>query len=162
MLHMPDRVSLALVVLVFLMLAGLSATILVHPSAYLRWIRNPWMEDSPWNRVQMRILGLCVSLFTLMVITGFLSRASTSALLENFHQNVLMGLWVIFLTAWVGGLLSWILWRIPSIRNSVRWRFTTDKLEAPAWERRMTRIFCSLLLVVVGIALVLAAMGYHG
>src|SRR5690348_4349430 len=114
MLHMPDRVSLALVVLALLMLGWLSATTLLHPSAYLRRIRNPWMEDSPWNRLQMRMLGLCLSLFTLMAITGFLSRASTSALLLSFHENVLIGTWVTFLMAWVGGLISWILWRIPS------------------------------------------------
>jgi hypothetical protein len=160
MLYVSDRAFTFLLGLVLLAVTALGVMMLVNPSTYLRWIRNPWMKDTPWNRVQMRIFGLLASLFILMIITDILN-ISKSPLLEGFHENVLMGLWVVFFMAWVVGLLSWVLWQIPPIREFVRSRFTAERLEKPAWERRMTAIFCCLLSFVVGVALVLAAIGHH-
>jgi hypothetical protein len=158
---MPDRVFVVLLIFAVLVFSGISVILLVRPSLYLRRYRNPWMEDTPWNRAQMRAVGLVFSLFMLVVLTGIGKGASKSALLEGFHNNILVALWITFLIAWVGGILSWILWRFPAIRTFVRNLYSADKLEDPAWERRMTTTFCSLLSFIVVVALFLAAMGYH-
>jgi hypothetical protein len=158
---MPDTLFAIFLVVVIFLFAGISVAALIRPSQYIRWSRNPWMADTPWNRLQMRAVGLVFTLFALMVLSGILRSSSKSDLLEGFHNNILISLWLAFLSVWVGGILSWILWRFSAFRILVRKHYDTEKLEDPAWERRMTRTFFSLLLLIVVIALVLAAKGYH-
>jgi hypothetical protein len=109
----------------------------------------------------MRAVGLVFCLFAFMVLSNILSGGSKSVLVGGFSKNMLVALWLAFLAMWVGGILSWILWRISAVRIWIRGRYSADKLEDPAWERRMTITFSALLLSVVGGALFLAAMGYH-
>jgi hypothetical protein len=158
---MPDSVFVVLLIFAVLVFSAISIILVVRPSLYLRRYRNPWMEDTPWNRLQMRVVGLVFSLFMLVVLTGIGKGASKSVLLESFHNNVLIALWITFLIAWVGGILSLILWRFAAIRTFVRNLYSADKLEDPSWERRMTTTFCSLLSFIVILALFLAAKGYH-
>ncbi len=147
--------------IVLLLFTGIGIILLVRPSLYMRRNPNPWMKETPWTRIQMRVLGLVICLFLLLVVSGILSGVSKSELLGGFSDNILVALWVAFISAWVGGLVSWILWRFASFRVFIRQHYSTDKIEDAAWERKMTISFCSLLLVIVAVAFFLAAKGYH-
>jgi hypothetical protein len=119
------------------------------------------MEDTPWTRLQMRAVGLVFSLFVIMVVSGTLSWHKKSVILENFAENIQIALWFVFVATWVVGVMSFILWRFAAFRIFIRKRFDDEKLDNPAWERRMSVLFCSLLASIVALALVLAAVGYH-
>lgn len=151
-----------LFVLFLLVMAGISLYLLIRPSQYIRRSKNPWMQDTPWMRLQMRGLGLVFSLFVLMVVSGILGGSTKSTLLGGFHTNILIALWVVFGACWVTGIISWILWRFVAFRIFIRRRFDSEKLENPAWERRMTILFCSLLASIVVVAYFLAVEGYRG
>src|SRR5437773_5840309 len=59
---MPDRV--------LAIFASLALILLVRPPLFLRRIPNPLLPDTPWNRVQMRGIGLVFCLFVLLVLSG--------------------------------------------------------------------------------------------
>lgn len=158
---MPDIVLKPLLLVIVLLFTGLGLILVLQPSLYFRWFPNPRMPDTPWNRIQMREVGLVLCLFVLMVLSGMSRRVVRSEFADGFQNNIVVALWVTFLTVWVGGILFWILWRFSAIRTFVSGHFNSEKLENPAWERRMTLTFCSVLFFIVGIAFVLAAMGYH-
>ena len=145
--------------IVLLLFTGIGVILLVRPSLYMRWNSNPWLKGTPWNRVQMRVVGLVVCLFLLLVASGILSGPSKSKLLASFSDNILVTLWVAFISAWFGGLVSWILWRFASFRTLIHERYSPDKIEGAAWERKMTIWFCSLLFVIVAVTFFLAAKG---
>ena len=142
------------IVIVILLFAGIGLILLVLPSLFLRLNPNPFMPDSPWNRVQMRGIGLFLCLFVLLIFSG---GGPESGLLEKFHRNILVALYVFFFAL---PILMWILWRF-SVRSFVRRSYINGTLNDLAWERRMTLIFCSLLSLIVAIALALAAKGHH-
>jgi hypothetical protein len=142
--------------------SGFSLCFLVRPSQYIRWSQNPWMEDTPWERLQLRTVGLVFSLLILMMVSGIRGDGTKADVLEGFHQNVLIALWLAFVAAVVGGIISSVLWRFMAFRLFIRSHFDGEKLESPAWERRMTILFCSLLASIVAIAFGLAVRGYHG
>jgi hypothetical protein len=119
------------------------------------------MADTPWNRLQMRWVGLIVCLFLSTVITGWLSGAVKSQLLEGFSSNILVALWITFIAGIGIEIASAILWNLQSFRSFIRSRYSSDKLQNRAWERRAALIFCALLLFIAGTALILAAEGYH-
>jgi hypothetical protein len=119
------------------------------------------MEDTPWTRLQMRAVGLVFSLFVIMVVSGILSWHKKSGILESFAENIQIALWFVFVATWVVGVMSFILWRFAAFRIFIRKRFDDEKLDNPAWERRMSVFFCSLLASIVALALILAAGGYH-
>lgn len=158
---MPDVVFKILLIALVAGLTGLGLILVLQPSRYFRWFPNPFMPDTPWNRIQMREIGLVLCLFVLMVLSGLLRAAVKSEFAEGFHNNIVLALWITFVTVWVGGLLSWILWRFSAIRASVSDHFTNEKFEDPAWERRVSLTFCSVLFIIIGAALFLAAMGFH-
>ena len=89
-----------LFVVVLLLLAGISVILLVRPSLYMRRYPNPWMQDTPWTRMQMRVVGLVFFLFVLMVFLGIFSSASKSGFLKGFSDNILVALWLAFISAW--------------------------------------------------------------
>jgi hypothetical protein len=150
-----------LAIVVLSAVAGISLILLVRPSTYMRRFPNPWMKDTPWTRIQMRVLGLVICLFLLLILSGILSDVSSSKLLDAFSKNILVALWLAFSLAWVGGILSWVSWRFPAFRSFVGRRFSVDKIESVKWEHTITISFCSLLLAIVAAALFLAAAGYH-
>lgn len=158
---MPPALFAVFLTIALLIFTGISVVLLVRPSLYMRWHPNPWMKNTPWYRIQMRVLGLVICLFVLLVLSGTLKGVSKSDLLEGFSDNILVALWVVFISAWLGGILSWVLWRFSSFRIFIRQHYSTDKIESPQWERRVTITFCGLLLCIVGSALFLAALGYH-
>ena len=119
---MPDRV--------LAIFASLALILLVRPPLFLRRIPNPLLPDTPWNRVQMRGIGLVFCLFVLLVLSG---GAPESKLHEGFHRNILVALWVSVFTV---PILLWILWQF-SVRSFVRQGYINGTSEDPAWERRM-------------------------
>lgn len=151
---MPDGMWAIFVILVFLFFAGLALILLVWPSLFLRRIRNPLMLDTPSNRVQTRGIGLIFSLFVLFVLSGGTSK---SELHEGFHRNILVALWVSIFTL---PILLWILWQF-SVRSFVRRGYINGTSEDPAWERRMTLVFCTALVTAIVLALFLAANGHR-
>jgi hypothetical protein len=151
---MSGNVVTILLAVVLLFFAGTAVVLLIRPSLFLRVVRNPLMPDTPWNRVQLRALGLVFCLFVLLVFSG---GAQESELHEGFHLNILVGLWTSFFTM---PILLWILWRF-SVRSFIRRSYIDGTLEDHLWERRMTLIFCSLLSFIVALALLFAAKGHH-
>ena len=141
---------------VFLFFAFLSFTLLIRPRFFFSIFPNPLQPDTPWNRLQMRVVGLVFCLMLLMVLSGVLRGAHASALLEAFHRNILVALWV---SVFAAPVISWILWRF-SVDFLVRRGHIDPTMEDSAWERGMTLTFCSLLSVIVLIALFLAARGH--
>ncbi len=154
---MSDGVFAVLFALVFLLFAGISLIALMWPALFLRIFPNPFMPDTPWNRVQMRGLGLVFSLMMLMILSGISSGALNSQLVEGFADNMLLALWISFFTL---PILMWFLWRF-SVRSFMRRCYINGTFEDPPWERRMTLTFCSILLLIIAVALLLAAKGYH-
>jgi hypothetical protein len=160
---MPDIVFTIILGGIFLCIfGGFGLSALVRPSQTIRWHRNPRMEDTPWMRLQLRLVGLIFCIAILMVVTGIRGGSTKADLLEGFHQNLLIALWVAFIVAFVGGALSSILWRFTAFRLVIRSHFTDEKINSAEWERRLTILFCSLLLSITAIAFLLAARGYHG
>jgi len=151
---MPDSVLAIFAMLVFLFFVSLALILLVRPSLFLRRIPNPLLPDTPWNRVQMRGIGLVFCLVVLLVLSG---GAPESELHEGFHRNILVALWVSVFTV---PILLWILWQF-SVRSFVRQGYINGTSEDPAWERRMTLVFCTTLFSVIVLALLLAAKGHH-
>ena len=158
---MPDVGFKILAIAVVAGVTGLGLILILQPSLYFRWFPNPVMADTPWSRIGLRFLGLLLCLFVLMILSGSLQADLKSDLAEGFHNNIVLALWVTFAAVWIGGLLSSILWRFSAIRASVSNYFTNEKLESPTWERRASLAFCSVLVIIVGAALLLAAMGFH-
>jgi hypothetical protein len=111
--------------------AGISLSVLIRPSQYIRRSKNPWMEDTPWMRLQLRAVGLVFCLFILMVVSGILGGNTKSDLLEGFHKNLLIALWLAFVAGWVVGIVSWILWRFMAFRSFICTHFESRKLENP-------------------------------
>jgi CBS domain containing-hemolysin-like protein len=150
-----------LATIILCVVAGISLVLLLRPSLYMRRFPNPWMKDTPWTRLQMRVVGLIVCLFLLLMLSGILGGVSRSRLLDGFSDNILVALWVAFTVAWVGGILSWVLWRFPAFRSFIGQRFSIDKIKSAKWEHTVTISFCALLFAIVAAAVFLAAAGYH-
>jgi hypothetical protein len=147
----------------FVVFGVIGGSFLVRPSFGIRILKNPWMPDTPWNRLQMRALGLAFFLFASVALSMILAKATRSPLLEGLYENLVIALWLVFSTLWILGLFSWIAWRFTSVRVFVCRYFLPGDAEAPAWERRMTVIFCSILAAVLATALLLAARTHnHG
>jgi len=142
---------------VLLLFSGLAAILLVRPSLHFRIFPNPLMRDTPWNRLQMRTFGLVLCLFILLIFTGGETRVPNREMLEGFHNNILIALWV---SVFAAPVICWILWRF-SVDFLVRRGHIDPAMEDPAWERMMTVTFCSLLSFIILIALFLAAKGHH-
>src|SRR6202021_240106 len=140
---------------------GIALVLLVSPSLHFRLQPNPFMADTPWNRLQMRIVGLIVCLFLVTAITGWSGASRNSQLLNGFSSNVLVALWTTFIAAIAIGIVCAILWRFSAFRAFIRSRYPSDKLQSPGWERSMAVIFSSILLLVVDISLLLAPEGAH-
>lgn len=111
----------------------------------------------------MRILGLIVSLFGLMLLSAILAEAAKSALVERFNENLVVADGIAFFATWIIGAVIWIGWQFAAVRVFVRNHFAPEKLGNPAWERRMTTVFCTLLTAVIAVAFLLALAGrLHG
>ena len=146
-LSMSDTVFVVLFLLVFLSFGAFGLVALAWPSLVLRMFPNPFMPNTPWNRVWVRGIGLILCLFVLTALSGGF---------EGFHENILLALGVSFFALPV---LMWLLWRF-SVRSLMRQCYTNGTYEDPSWERRMTLLFCSILVFTVAVAWLLAARGY--
>jgi len=159
---MLDRLfTFLLLPIVLFIFAGIGLILLVSPSLHYRLQPNPFMADTPWNRLQMRMVGLVACLFLIMAITGWSGRAVKSQLLESFSSNVLVALWITFIAVVAIGIVSGVLWRFTAFRSFIRCHYPSDKLRNRIWERRMALTFCSILLLLVGTSLILTVAGYH-
>jgi hypothetical protein len=154
---MTDRWFAVIAGTVLFIFSGVGLILLIHPALHFRIFPNPLMRDMPWNRLQMRTVGLVLCLFILLVVTGGWAGVPKRETLEGFHSNILVALWISFFAA---PIISWILWRF-SVDFLVRRGYIDPGMEDPAWERVMAVTFCSLLLFTVLIALFLAARGHH-
>ena len=85
-----------MIVSVLLLFLGVGLILLIRPALHFRIFPNPLVRDTPWNRLQMRTVGLIVCLFILLVSSGLLTGISKSEVLEGFHNNVLIALWASF------------------------------------------------------------------
>jgi hypothetical protein len=154
---MTDRTFAVMAVTVLLLFSGVGLILLIRPALHFRIFPNPLMRNTPWNRLQMRTVGLVLCLFILLVATGGGAGAPKRKTLEGFHNNILIALWV---SVFAAPVISWILWRF-SVDFLVRRGHIDPTMEDPTWERGMTLTFCSLLLSIALIALYLAARGHH-
>jgi hypothetical protein len=154
---MSDGAFAALFGIVFLIFGGVGLILLTRPALFLRLFPNPFMPDTPINRVQLRGLGLGVCLMLLMMSSGMLSGALTSPTIEAFADNMLLALWISFFGI---PILLWIIWQV-SLRAFMRRCYINGTFEDTAWERRMTITFCSILLFTVTAAWIFAAKGIH-
>ncbi len=154
---MSDGEFAVLFAVVFLLFVGVSLIALMRPALFLRIFPNPFLPDTPWNRVQIRGLGLVFSLILLMMLSGVSSGALKSQLVQGFADNMLLALWISVFTL---PILMWFLWRF-SVRSFMRRCYINGTFDDPAWERRMTITFCSILLLIIALAWLLAAKGIH-
>jgi hypothetical protein len=149
---MPDVVLTVLFPVVLFLLVAMAVTMLVRPSLVLRHLANPLQRNTPENRVQLRGLGLIFFLFALQPILGEIPPSDWS---RDFRHNMLIALWA---SPFAVPILLWLLWRF-SIRSFVRRAQIEGISEDPAWELRISLIFCSVLLLMVALASLLAVKG---
>ena len=154
---MLDRMFPVLLTVVLISWAGVSFTLLLRPSLFLRRFPNPLQPDTPWNRIQMRGLGLVFSLFTLYPLLMLSASSPESSWHYLFRHNVLIALWASFFTV---PILLWTIWRFFA-RSAIRRLQIEGLCEDPAWERQMTRVFCTVLFSVIALALFFAVKGHH-
>lgn len=136
--------------------------LVVQPSWYFKFLpqarelyRPEWFER-PWNRIQMRALGLVFSLTGLMLLAVSLRGVADWAFLTGVNESLNVVLFITFFTVWTVGLLLFVLWRIAAVRSFVTKHFSTGAAEGAEWQRRETRVFCSLLFALVVAALIVA------
>jgi Mn2+/Fe2+ NRAMP family transporter len=145
---MSDKWFVSLFGVTLLFFAAVGGVLLVWPSAFLRYVRNPLQPDTPLNRVYMRTLGVFMCLFVLLAVSGAF---------EGFQRNVLMALSI---SPVMLPILLWVLWRYTALRQVNR-RYLVDGTVDPHWELRMSVAFCSLLFIIVASALLLAKRGIY-
>jgi hypothetical protein len=149
---MPDVVLTVLFPVVLFLLVAMAVTMLVRPSLVLSHLANPLQRNTPGNRVQLRGLGLIFFLFALQPILGEIPPSDWS---RSFQRNLLIALWASpFAVLILVSLLWWF-----SIRSFARRAQIEGISEDPAWELRMSLIFCSVLILVFAFASFLAVRG---
>jgi hypothetical protein len=102
-----DSSLAVLIVTVLLLFSSVGLILLIRPALHFRIFPNPLMRYTPWNRLQMRAVGLVVCLFMLLASSGLFTGVFKSEVLEGFHNNMLIALWASFFAA---PIISWILW----------------------------------------------------
>ncbi len=157
---MPDD-AIAILLPLLLTFLGISLALLIRPSVHFRLRPNVSMPNTPWIRLQIRMIGLVFCLMLLAALSYLSAGVVKPRFLKGVSSNLLVALWIAFATLAANGIASALLWRISAFRAFIRRRYPSDKLQNPSWERRMTWIFCLVLLFVVASSLVLAAEGYH-
>lgn len=131
---------------VLLVFASVVVLLLVRPSLYARWFPNALMPPTPWNRIQMRGLGLVACMFVVMVCSGVFSNAKPG-ILKGFRKNALIALWACFFLTPVFCLAVWktSIWL-------VRRGYVSGAFDDDVWERSVSVAFCSMLVIIVGLA----------
>lgn len=148
---MSDRSFTIVFALVLLIFVGIGVVLLLSPSRFLRYVKNPLQPDTPINRVYMRALGVFFCLFVLLSFSG---STKTS---EGFHANILIALGV---SPVILPIFLWILWRYSSLQQVNR-RYLAGEPEEPQWELRMSVAFCLLLLTMIVTAFCLGMSGIY-
>jgi hypothetical protein len=144
---MPDLVWVILFLMVLLFFTAGSLTMLIRPLLFLRHFANSLFRNTAENRVHVRGLGIYFFLFVLAVFSAAIPE---SAPLHRFHRNILVALAIYPILL---AIFLWVLWRF-SVRDYIRRLYTEGISEDPAWERRMTLIFCSLLACIIALAFI--------
>ena len=134
--------------IVLLFFAAVGVVMLVSPSMFLRFVRNPLQPDTPLNRVYTRTGGFLFCLFVLVAVSGAF---------EGFHKNILIALSI---SPVILPILLWVLWRYSPLQRVNR-GYLVDGTEDPRWELRMSVAFCSLLFIITASALLLATRGIY-
>jgi hypothetical protein len=98
----------------------------------------------------MRGVGLTFSLFASVLIVAQMPH---SKFIDAFHDNLYVALMISFFLL---PILLWIVWKF-SLRRFIRYAQIEGINEDPRWELKITLLFCSLLLAVIGVAFFLAA-----
>jgi hypothetical protein len=158
---MPDWLISVLIPVGFVVIAGVGLVLLISPSLYFRSHPNRFNPDTPWNRLQMRLLGLMLCLFAIVPLGWWLSDVVNSQMIDGFSSNISAALAVTFIAAITTGVMSAILWRFSAFRSLIRRTYPSDRLQGTAWNRRVTLISIAALVLIVATSLVLAANGYH-
>jgi hypothetical protein len=158
---MPDWLISVLIPVAFLVIVGIGLVLLISPSLYLRFHANRFNPDTPWNQLQMRLLGLMLCLFAIVPLGWWLSDVAKSQMIDGFSSNISAALAFTFIAAITTGVLSSILWRFSAFRSLIRRTYPSDRLQGAAWNRRVTLMSISALVLIVTTSLVLAANGYH-
>jgi hypothetical protein len=149
---MPDKWFSAFLVIVLLLFGGsIGVVLLIWPSKFLRHFQNPWQPDTPVNRVYTRALGVFVCSFVLVPISWSMTT------FKGFDQNILLALWTLPVLM---PIFLWILWRYSPLKQVNR-RYLAGGEEEPEWELRMSVAFCSLLSMIVVVAMLLAMIGIY-
>jgi len=148
---MSDKWFSVFLAIVLLLFAGIGVVLLLWPSKFLQRLQNPLQPDTPVNRVYMRALGVFVCLFVLVPISWSMTT------FKGFDKNILLALWTLPVLM---PIFLWILWRCSPLKQVNR-RYLAGGGEEPQWELRMSVAFCSLLSVIVVVAMLLAMSGIY-
>jgi len=132
----------------FIILAAVTFIAFLFPSLFFRMFPNPLMPDTAWNRVWGRGFGLIFSLFLLAALSGGF---------EGFHENIVLALGISF---FVLPILMWLSWRF-SVRSFMRPCYINGTNRDPVWELRVTLFLCSLFVLTIATAWLLAARGHY-
>jgi hypothetical protein len=147
----PDAFFRVLFLVFTLAFTGIALVLLVRPPLLFRIFSGS--EDRTRNtatwRVQMRGVGLTFSLFASVLIVAQMPH---SKFIDAFRDNLYVALMISFFLL---PILLWIVWQV-SLRAFIRYAQIEGIDEEPAWELKMTLLFCSLLLAIIGVAFFLA------
>jgi hypothetical protein len=153
---MPDSVFAILAVLALLLFSGVGLILLVKPSLHAHVFSHPRFPDTPWNRIQMRALGLVICVFLLMMLSGGSPIDAKTGILERFHRNMLIALWASFFAA---PMLCLVVWKVSILL--VRRGYVSGTFDDNTWERGVSATFCSVLILIVVAALALETNRHH-
>jgi hypothetical protein len=147
----PDAFFRVLFLVFTLAFTGIALVLLVRPPLLFRIFSGS--EDRTRNtatwRVQTRGVGLTFSLFASVLIVAQMPH---SKFIDAFRDNLYVALMISFFLL---PILLWIVWQV-SLRAFIRYAQIEGINEDPRWELKITLLFCSLLLAIIGVAFFLA------
>ena len=130
--------------IVILAVLAYGLLLLLRPNLYLnfkytRQTFNPNLLNSPWFRLQMRVIGLAFSLFALLVGTALMGRSGHP---EFFKRFVKFG--------FGGSVQFWVLEKFKVIHPTLKERYDrVGPQQDVIRQGRETVILCSLLAIIL-------------
>jgi hypothetical protein len=130
--------------------AALAVILLVRPPLFLRIFSGSPETNNPIWRVQVRGVAIFLFLFALQLILAYVPGS-------NFMKEFRRDLWVALgIAPILVPVFLWGVWRF-SLREFVRFAQIEGINEDPTWERKMTILFSSFLLLIIATAFLVAA-----